>query len=304
MGSIERFLALAGAAWCVWSTPARADVGARAPTVATTAAAAPSPSREQCLGSHERAQSARLAGGLLAARDALRQCADPACPSLVSRDCLSWLTEVEQQIPSVIFRASKDGEDLERLSIREGNLQLTDSLTGTPLDLEPGPHHFTAELPGFPAQEATYVLQAGDKGRVVRFEFSTPKPSPAAVPPPERPLPATELERPIPNVTIALGATALVAGVAGAVLGAMALSERSDLEESCAPLCDSEDQRKLTNLALGADISLVVAVVAAGGAVYSYATRPSVNVTKASARLAWGVGASRSAWSLTAGGRF
>ena len=38
-------------------------------------------------------------------------------------------------------------------------------------ELDPGPHHFAAELPGLPVQEGTYVLQAGDKNRVVTFDF-------------------------------------------------------------------------------------------------------------------------------------
>src|SRR5258706_2530388 len=136
MGSIERFVAHAAVAWCCLCTWAHAE----------EPAAAARPSRAQCLAEHEHAQDARLAGQLLAARLSLRECSAAACPHLVSRDCVSWLSEVEEQIPSVIFRAAKDGGDVATLKVRESDRLLTEALTGTPLELDPGPHRFVAEL--------------------------------------------------------------------------------------------------------------------------------------------------------------
>src|SRR3954463_15898164 len=218
MGS--RFLAHAGVAWCTLSTFAHAE----APAVSAE------PSRAQCVTDHERSQDARLSGRLLSARVSLRECSAAACPALVSRDCVQWLTEVEQQIPSVIFRAAKDAEDVVALRVREGDQLLTESLSGSALELDPGPHHFVAELPGFPAQEATYVLQAGDKARVVRFDFVSPHPAtpPVVVPLPPRPpvLARPPERRPLTTQTLVLGGTTLVATATGAVLGGLALSKR------------------------------------------------------------------------------
>jgi hypothetical protein len=296
MGSIERFLAHAGVAWCSVSTLAHAEAPA----------ATAEPSRAQCLAAHEQAQDARLAGQLLAARLALRECSATACPSLVSRDCLLWLSEVEQQMPSVIFRAAKDGEDVVLLRVREGDKLLTESITGSPLELDPGPHHFVAELPGFPAQDATYVLQAGDKGRVVRFDFVSPKP-PAPNPPPVPPAPppARPEHRPIPTLSYALGGVTVSATVTGAVLGGLALSKRRDVREDCAPLCAEHDVRGVKQLALGSDIAFALALLGAGATVYSYLTRPSVPLGDTSAslatprfRLVW------TGWGVAAGGSF
>ena len=206
MGSL-RFLALAGVAWCCGTVPARAQ----APVQDAA------PSREQCLAQHERAQDDRLAGKLVEARSALRECSAAACPTLVSRDCVSWLADVEQQMPSVIFRAAKDGQDVVSLRVSEAQRLLTSTLTGTPLELDPGAHHFVAELPGFPAQSGTYVLQAGDKARVIRFDFVTPAaPTPAAAPP-AAPPPA--MWRPVPTITYVLAGATLTATVVGSVLG-------------------------------------------------------------------------------------
>ena len=267
MGSIQRFLAHAGAAWCSVSALAFAEVP-------TTAAA---PTRAECLADHERAQDARLAGQLLPARAALRRCSAAACPPLVSRDCVLWLDEVDQQIPSVIFRATKDGEDVVTLRVREGDNVLTESLTGSPLQLDPGPHHFVAELTGFRALDATYVLQAGDKGRVVRFDFVSPKPGASApLSRPSSPLLTPPEHRPTPTATYVLGGATAGAIVTGAVLGGLALAKRKDIQEDCSPLCQDRDVRSVKNLALGADIAWALALLGGGATVYSYVTRPSV----------------------------
>lgn len=254
------------------------------------------PSRAQCLAEHESAQDARLIGQLLQARAALRQCSSAACPPLVSRDCVSWLAEVEQQMPSVIFSASRDGRDVVALRVSEGERVLAESVTGTPLELDPGPHHFVAELDGFPRQEATYVLQAGDKARIVRFEFVSPTPLPAEpAAAPTSPAPHRLEARPIPTVTYAMAGVALASAITGSVLGTLALSERKETERSCAPLCEPRDVQGLKNLALGSDIAFAVALLAAGGAAYTYAVRPSVTLSA--------LPAPRGAW-LTAEGRF
>lgn len=274
MGSIERFLAHAGVAWCTVSTLAQAEA----------AAAAVAPSRAQCLAAHEQAQDARLAGQLLATRVALRECSAAACPALVSRDCVLWLTELERQIPSVIFRATKDGEDVVLLRVREGDQLLTEAITGSPLELDPGPHHFVAELPGFPAQGATYVLHASDKGRVVRFDFVSPRPPAAADPPaPTSSPPAARPEpQPIPTVSYVLGGVTLSAVATGAVLGGLALSKRKKVHENCAPLCPERDVRSVKHLALGSDIAFALALLGGGATVYSYVTRPRVPPADAS----------------------
>jgi hypothetical protein len=295
MGSIERFLAHAGVAWwCCLSSLVHAQQPARSDA----------PTRAQCLAQHEHAQDERIAGRLLAARASLRECSAAACPTLVSRDCVNWLAEVEQQIPSVIFAGAKDGEDLVTLRVREGERLLAENITGTPLELDPGPHHFVAELPGFPPQEATYVLQAGDKSRVVRFEFvseAAPVPHPSATPalPSSRAQPPRALWRPIPTVTYALAGASLVAAVTGSVLGTLALSKRKEFDRACAPLCDDREVSSVRSLALGADIAIAVALLSAGGAVYTYATRPSI-ATRDAATLyvTW------SGFGLTTGGSF
>jgi hypothetical protein len=296
MGSTKRFLAIAGVACAAIAAPARAEPAGAPPT------------REQCLDAHEQGQSLRLGGKLVAARRALRECSAAACPALVSRDCVAWLSDVEQLMPSVIFRAAKDGADVAVLRIREGERVLAESLTGTPLELDPGPHHFTAELPGFAPRQATYVLQAGDKARVVRFEFTTPAapaPAPVALPSAPSPAPAAPpTTRPVPSLVYPLGGAALAAVITGGVLGGLALSQRSEVSDRCEPLCRERDVEPVRRLALGADISLLVALLAGGAAGYVYATRPAVAQPEAAGLPRVELQASAHDWQLLAGGRF
>jgi hypothetical protein len=280
MGSFARFVAMAGVTWCGVSG------------VSSRAHAQEAPSREQCLAAHERAQDERLSSQLVAARRLLQECAAASCPSLVSRDCVSWLAELDAQVPSVIFRATKDGKDVVALDVREGSRLLTESLSGTPLELDPGPHRFVASLPGLPPQEATYVLQAGDKARVVEFVFTSP---PVVVPPPAPPRAVVGPSRPITAPTYWLGGASLVAAGAGSVLGALALSERHDVKQRCAPLCTERELGGVKNLALASDIALGLALIGAGLTVYSYAARPS---------RAPQLALTFSGTSLAAGGRF
>jgi hypothetical protein len=270
MGSIERFVAHAAVAWSCLSTLAHAE----------EPDGEHRPSRAQCLAAHEQAQDARLASQLLSARSSLRECSAAACPALVSRDCVKWLSEVDQEIPSVIFRAAKDGEDLVALKVSEGERLLTDSLTGTPLELDPGPHTFVAELPGFAPQDATYVLQAGDKARVISFEFVTPKPAPPPGPVKAAPIPlfhARPAPRPIPRLSYVLAGATLTAAISGSVFGGLALAKHRNVQGRCAPLCDSDDVHGMQELALVSDISFALALVGAGATVFSYVTRPAVS---------------------------
>lgn len=225
---------------------------------------------DECVALHEETQRLRQDSRLLEARRKLRQCTNPQCPGLVRTDCLRWVEEVQRNLPSVIFGASADGNDVVRLRILEGEALLAEAVTGRPLELDPGPHTFRAELPGYPPLEATYVLRVGEKNRLVHFDFSRPSPAPVRAP-----APAPAPRRPIPVLTYAFGAAALAAAAGGTVLGVMAIDERRSAEERCSPLCTDEELGSVRNLALYSDLSFGAAVVAAGFATYFYLTRPT-----------------------------
>jgi hypothetical protein len=68
----------------------------------------------------------------------------------------------------------------------------------------------------------------------------------------------------------------------------VALSKRKETERACSPLCSDRDVQSVRNPALGSDIAFAIALLAAGGAAYTYATRPSVTLSSShSLRLTW-----------------
>jgi len=226
-------------------------------------------------------------------------------------DDIEYWERLYNQQPASLTIVRTSNEDFKD---RQIYLTLDDHKVGTLMfgetfttELDPGPHHFVAELPGFPAQEATYVLQAGDKARVVRFEFTSAKPSVVSGPPPPATAPPSPpLEhRPIPTLSYVLGGVTLTATVTGAVLGGLALARRSEVQNDCAPLCPERDVRSVQHLALAADVAFAVALLGAGATVFSYVTRPSVPVTESAAaspplrfRVLW------TGWGLAAAGSF
>jgi hypothetical protein len=227
-------------------------------------------SRAECVSLHERAQVLRNEGKLLNTRQALRQCS-VSCPALITADCVRWLEEVEKQIPTIVFQAVDGDKDVVNVKVTEGDRVLAESMTGSPVELDPGGHKFKAESPDRPTQEMTFVLREGEKARVIPINFT--------VAPPLRV--AGDLEpkgpRPIPKVAIVFGSIAVVAAGTGGAFGVLALKKRSDLDSShCKPLCSDADVKPVKNFALFADVAFGVAVLNAGIAAILILNRPVV----------------------------
>jgi hypothetical protein len=113
--------------------------------------------------------------------------------------------------------------------------------------------------------------------------------------------------RPTPTLTYVLGGVALAATASTVTFGIWALHARSDAK-SCEPLCRAEVVDDVRRKALYADISAIVAVVAAAGGLVVYETRPSIS---AQSKRHWplelghfGFGFSQSAVLTTFGGAF
>jgi hypothetical protein len=226
------------------------------------------PSRAECFSLHEKSQLLRNDGKLLNTRQVLRQCSSSSCPSLVVGDCVRWLEEVERQIPTIVFEATYNDKDIVNVKVTEGTSVLAESMTGTPVEFDPGAHKFKAETPEHPSQEGTVVVREGEKARIVRFNFGSPAQPHAGGPVGPRPVPA---------VSYVFGSVAIAALAAGGTFGVLALKKRSDLDaQHCKPLCSDSSISPIKNFALYADISFGVAAVSAGMATILYLSRPVV----------------------------
>lgn len=270
----------ASAAWlatlaCSWVAPrARAE---------DTRPLEPAELRSACLADHEAAQLARLDGKLVEAKRKLGACAFAECPSAVRADCTQWLAEVNNAIPSVVLAATSERGDEAHVHVYLDGAPLTDRLDGKAFELNPGQHRFRFELPPYAPREESLLLREGERERLVSTRFAALTPvapratSAASAPPPVAP-PVAQSSRPVPWITYALGGLAVAAVGTTTYFGLHALSEQREKLDSCAPLCESWEVREVERPALAADISIVVAVLAGGGAIYTYWTRPTVPV--------------------------
>lgn len=224
--------------------------------------------KAQCLRAHEEAQSARIARHFGEARTQLRACAREECPGLVRADCVNWLGDLAKVFPSVIVDAEVDGKQAPSTRVYVDGTLLVDHLDGKPAELDPGIHKLRFEVPGFPPQEQDVVVSEGVQGKVVvaNFQRDVGEPAPA-----RRPAPAP---RPIPSTAWISGAVALAGVASTAIFGALAMSEKSSLSQSCGPFCSDSQLGTLRGYALAADISVGVAGVAAALAGYLVLTRP------------------------------
>jgi hypothetical protein len=257
---------------------------AQAPQASAPAAAAPTgtaaPTAATCANEHERSQLLRNEGKLIQQREALRACSDQACPGIIRADCTTWLVEVEGKLPTLVFAAeSSAGDEPDVRVFMDGRL-LTERLDGKSIVVDPGVHDFRFELARFPPKQLRALVREGEKERVIAVRFDEAPPTTPAQPPPpvqqKEDKPVVPGERPVPVVVYVLGGVAVVGAASATYFGLSMLKKRDDALDTCAPFCSQERVDEVKQTGLVADVSLGVAVVSAGAALYFYFTRPEV----------------------------
>ncbi len=238
-------------------------------------------SKDVCSDSYVEAQRLRKEGKLREAHDATLRCAATACPPFIRNDCTKWVAEIEHAMPSVIFAAKDErGQDLSDVQVLVDGQKTADKLDGRPVNLDPGPHTVRFQQ-GSRTTEQKVVLNEGDSNRRIEGDFA---PSAPAAPPKPAPEPSPSGGgRRIPTATLILGGVAAV-GLASFITFAVLGKSK----ESCAPNCSQSDVSTLRRDYAIADISWIVGLAAAGGAVYFWLSQPSAASTatgKAALRL-------------------
>jgi hypothetical protein len=259
--------------------------------------------KRACLSVHREAQVSRREGRLVAAREALLQCAREVCPNVIRTDCVDWLSDVDRVMPSIILSArSKKGDEADVHVTMDGR-PLATRLTGKSIAVDPGEHTLRFELaPHDPVEEKIIVRQA-EKDRVVQvFLGKVEEPKPIAPPPP--PPEEVETHRPVPWTVFALGGVA-VAGTAMFIgFGTSGVSSRKSLLGSCAPFCDQSAVQSVRTRFIVADVSLGVGVAAAAASVVTFALRPTLTKPKSPSAPSLGVTPTSSGAALSVRGAF
>lgn len=205
---------------------------------------------DACLNAHADAQKLRKKHALLDAQKMLRVCAREGCPSLVQKDCIRWLSEVEAEQPTVIVVATdENGDETLAVKVLLDGKPLVEKLDGSPIAIDPGEHVLRFERPSG-SKEERIVLHDGEKSRKVSVSFAAPK----------------QVAEPVVSSGIPVSAWVL-GGVGVAALGSFAYfgltgrSKESSLSSSCAPRCSDDDIAGVRRSYLVADVSLGVSVV-------------------------------------------
>jgi hypothetical protein len=221
--------------------------------------------KRECIDASTAGQTSRDAGKLLEARAQLLTCAGDACPSVVRSSCSRWLSDVEEQIPSIVIRAA----DAAHVDITEGTATIDGSpasLDGKPISLDPGPHLVVVEAPDGMRLEKKVLLAAGEKSRLLELRaesIAAPRDSqgPRLLPPTRNTGHASA-----PMGPWLLGGTSLLALGSFTYFALTAKKELRELQATCSPSCEPTAADAGKRDALLADVSLGVSVAALAGA--------------------------------------
>ncbi len=243
-----------------------------------------------CLAAHEQAQVKRMDADLLAASSLLRACSEASCPAFVRGDCVQWLDEVHEAIPTVSLAASSEDGDESDVRVFVGDKLITEKLDGRPIELNPGVYEFRFERPPAKPVVRQVILREGEKNRLVSVQLAlrpeAQPPAPAPAPAPALPAtPAVEEYRPVPPVALILGGVAIAGGATAAILAVSAHNAHDNARSDCAPLCSDAEVADIRARAIGSDVSTGIAIAAAAGAGYFFFTRPTRQRQIAMARL-------------------
>jgi hypothetical protein len=220
----------------------------------------------KCVAAFEETQSLRNTGRLRAARERAIICASDACPKVTTKDCMRWLTEIEQATPSIVFIArGANGAELDTARIIVDGKLAAERFDGRAQPLDPGPHEIGVESSGRAPFVTKIVLAEGEKNRRITIPFDT-KPE--------------DLPRPIPTVTWAFGGVAATAMIGTAFFGIRGLVQKGDLDDSkCSPGCNADEVNSMTRNLAVADVLFGVALVATVAGVVTYLMRPPAGVS-------------------------
>jgi hypothetical protein len=216
-----------------------------------------------CVNAYDEGQKQRAAGSLKASLELFRVCAEPDCPAATKKDCTTWLAEVEASLPTVVVKAvDAAGHDLTEVKVFLDEQPFLDRLDGKAVAVDPGQHVFGFERPGAKRIERVIVISQGEKNRRLEIRWAEDPVADEPEPEPDRG------DRPIVSPgTWVLGGIGLAGVTVFAVVGGLALADKSDAEDTCAPRCSDSVVDGIRAKLIVADVSLAVGVASLGAAV-------------------------------------
>ena len=231
------------------------------------------PTAIDCPTASEQGQRLRDDGKYLRARDMFRHCSRDACPGVVRKDCIKWLSGLEDSVPTIGVSAH-DAEDRDVGAVKvivDGDTLAT-RLDGRPMAVDPGEHAVRFETEGMPPVEMRVIIQVGEKNRLVKVQFHPARAVVAPIAtPPDKPVPTTEIAAPKsvsswspPIAAFVLGGAGVLALGSFAFFGVTGKGDLNELKSTCAPYCAQSALDAAKTKLTVADVSLAVGVVSLG----------------------------------------
>jgi hypothetical protein len=173
-------------------------------------------------------------------------------------------------MPTVVLEA-KDARGDVSASVTLDDSPLTESLSGTAIEVDPGQHHFVFKVPGRAPITETVLIAEGEKTRRIQADFAAEG---------EGAPHAGALGAPLRIAGIVTGSVGLVGLGLGAVFGAMAYSAWGSVKSECfggAP-CDvgkaTVDRGHAIDFATASDVAFILGGVLAAAGVVMFVVPP------------------------------
>lgn len=252
---------------------------ALAPVAPTARGDASTDLKVRCANAYEQAQRTRNEGLLRASRDHLLVCAHDACPAVLRTECVKWLGEIEQALPTVVVIADAGGAEVFDVSVAIDGTKVLDRLDGKALAVDPGVHTFRFAREGSDAIEQKLLIREGEKRRPLRVSFAVAQKPVLA--PDERGVGASAR---VPAATWILGGIGVASLGAAVPLYLAAADAKSELDaDPCAArgTCDPDHVATVKRRYVYGDVAAIFGAAALVGAAVVWFTTPSQPAVRA-----------------------
>jgi len=250
--------------------------------------------KQECVAAYESAQQLRNDLKMRRAREQLLVCGHSSCPAVVTKDCISWLTQVDESLASVVFRVRDErGQLLTDVRILMDGELLRDKIDTSAVMVDPGLHVFRFESRGLAPGEQKQMLPKGERNRPIDVRLkpqaeeaiTRPEGTPGEVPNDEhRPLARDASQSAAtsgPGVgTYVAGGVGLVALSSFAYFGLTGNRDASNLRSECAPNCSDQQVSAARSKLIVANVSLGVGIAAFGVGAILWAVQSSSSPSK------------------------
>ena len=226
-----------------------------------------------CMAAAAKGQELRDEGKLVEAKPLFQQCADAACPAPIPGYCAEWLADLNKKTPSIVLRATdENGRDVADATAEiDGKRSV--AVDGRPFEVDPGKHTIKVVRPGGKPFEDVIIVAQSEKDRIVVAKLAAAAAAAPAVVQPKKEEPSKKGG--VPTASVVAWSIGAVGLLSFAGFGLKARVDYDDFETRCGNRCAESERDTVATSVLIADISLVVAIVAAGVGTYFYLTRPT-----------------------------